>query len=232
MDLIIYGKKKGKKEFKKKIKSDITFLDLSKKKLSKIDLSPLEHCYGLITLNLQKNNLDSINLEPLQHCKKLVTLKLENNLLDEIDLAPIVHCKNLIRLRIDKRVSIRWFDEHFDVFDLSSGLRTYMRNIRKAHKQHLEFQAEERAKRAVETAPEKIASLLNQFRPSVPITLKRIASLAEIPIDLARTIIVEIITKMPEIGEYLELEDVFLRKTETDIEIDILVSQFQEWNEE
>ncbi|MCG3224281.1 MAG: hypothetical protein H7647_07425, partial [Candidatus Heimdallarchaeota archaeon] len=52
---------------------------------------------------------------------------------------------------------------------------------------------------------------------------------AEIPVDVTKKIILEILKQMPDVGEYLELEEVFIRKTEAEIEIDKLLDQFQEW---
>ena len=147
----------------------------------------------------------------------------------KINLAPLFKCQKLYRVSIPKRTKIQWLSEEFDVFTLPSGLKPYLKQIRTSYQSYLNETREQKKKLAHEKAPEKIKVLLNQFRPGVPVYLNRIAALAEIPIEIAKAIILEILKYMPEVGEFLELEQVFIRKTEAEIQIDKLLDQFQEW---
>ncbi|MHA1199477.1 MAG: hypothetical protein ACTSQF_09145 [Candidatus Heimdallarchaeaceae archaeon] len=228
MDLIITGKR-NKKKFRKKIKDDIKKLDLTKKKLTEIDLTPLEQCPKIYTVKLSNNKISSINLSPLSHCKALVSVYLEYNPLSSINLAPLIKCKKLDKISFSKRTKIEWLDEEFDVFALPRGLKAYLKQIRKGHSSYVTEKKEQRKKIAHENAPEKITALLNEFRPGIPINIDRIATLAEIPVDVTKSIILGILEHMPDVGEFLELEEVFIRKTEAEIEIDKLLDQFREW---
>ncbi|MHA1828517.1 MAG: hypothetical protein ACTSX6_07705 [Candidatus Heimdallarchaeaceae archaeon] len=81
------------------------------------------------------------------------------------------------------------------------------------------------------TERNKILELLNQFRPNVPVQLDRIGEITNLPIEEVISFLKDIVEVDPEIGEYLELEQVFIRKTETTIQIDKLFEQFQEWEQ-
>ncbi len=228
MELILTGKKK-KKNFRKKIKDDIRKLDLTKKKLTEIDLTPLEQCHQIYTVKLSNNKISSINLTPLSKCKSLISVYLEYNPLSSINLAPLIKCPKLDKISFSKNTKIEWLDEEFDVFAIPRGLRPYLNQIKKAHGSYVTETAEQKQKIAHENAPEKITALLNEFRPGVPVNVNRVAALAEIPVDVTKSIILEILEHMPDVGEFLELEEVFIRKTEAEIEIDKLLDQFQEW---
>jgi len=228
MELIITGKKK-KRKFSKKIKDDIRKLDLTKKKLTEIDLTPIENCQQIYSVKLSKNKLSSINLSPLGHCKSLISVYLDFNPLSSINLAPLINCPKLDKISFSKNTKIEWLSEEFDIFALPRGLKTYLKQIKNEHSSYVTETAEQKKKIAHERAPERITALLNEFRPGVPVNVNRIANIAEIPVDVAKSIILEILKHMPDVGEFLELEEVFIRKTEAEIEIDKLLDQFQEW---
>ena len=228
MSIVITGKRK-KKQFNKKFKEDILKINLSDKKLTEIDLSNFEQFYKLITINLSKNKIESINLSPLQYCKTLIGLDLRANPLSSVNLAPLKKCYRLERVQFPSNTKIEWIADTFNIFDLPSGLKPYKNQIEESHKAYIRGEAKIKQQLAQEQAPEKITTFLNQFRPGVPVSLSRIASLAEIPEETTKGIILEIIEHMPDVGEFLELEQVFIRKTEAEIQIDSLLDQFRDW---
>ena len=168
-------------------------------------------------------------INDIAESKTLSSIHLEDNQIEEIDLFSIVKCEKLSRIVFDKNVKIRWSSEELNEDSLSRGLKAHIKGIREAHKHYSELKEEERKQKKREEAPEKITEFLNQFRPGIPVSLKRIAELAEITIDFAKNVVLEIIKAIPEVGEFLELEQVFIRKMEADIEMDKLLKQFDDW---
>ena len=77
-----------------------------------------------------------------------------------------------------------------------------------------------------------IVELLNQFRPNVPVQLNRVGEISKMSLKDVESFLKDIVEVNPEIGEYLELEQVFIRKTDTEIQIDELLNQFQKWEVE
>jgi len=77
-----------------------------------------------------------------------------------------------------------------------------------------------------------IVELLNQFRPNVPVQLNRVGEISNLALKDVESFLKDIVEVNPEIGEYLELEQVFIRKTDTEIQIDELLNQFQKWEVE
>ncbi len=77
-------------------------LNLEKKNLKSIDLSPLEGCDNIRVVNLQRNSLESIDLSPLQNKKELKDLLLAYNKLTTLDLSPIKTCDNLNALTLSR----------------------------------------------------------------------------------------------------------------------------------
>ncbi len=77
-----------------------------------------------------------------------------------------------------------------------------------------------------------IVELLNQFRPNVPVNLNRVGEISKLSLKDVESFLKDIVEVNPEIGEYLELEQVFIRKTDTEIQIDELLNQFQKWEVE
>lgn len=228
MKIELVGKKKGK-PFKKKFKSEIKYFDLSCRKLDEIDLTGLENCPYLVSLWLTKNKLTFIDLNPLSNNKTLLSVHLEKNPLKKIDLYPLVNCDKLTRVALDRDVKISWSSEELDESSLPSGLKPYLKQIKESRKLFTDQREEERAHVRIEEAPERITELLNQFRPGIHVPLKRIADLAEVTEEYSKRVILEIIKTMPEVGEFLELEQIFIRKIEADIEIDKLLKKFEEW---
>ena len=75
----------------------------------------------------------------------------------------------------------------------------------------------------------KVIELLNTFRPNVLVTLQRISELLNIERNTAEKYIKDILNVMPEVGEYLDLEQVFIRHSVADIEIDKLLREYEKW---
>lgn len=72
----------------------------------------------------------------------------------------------------------------------------------------------------------KILELLSQVRPNIPITLPRIAKFVDFPEEKMEVLLKNLISENPSVGEYLELEQVFIRKENTDVLINNLKVQY------
>ena len=67
-----------------------------------------------------------------------------------------------------------------------------------------------------DTAYPRILEFLSTVRPNIPITLPRITKIVEFPEDKMQELLIKLVNENPEVGEYLELEQVFIRKEDTD----------------
>ena len=76
-----------------------------------------------------------------------------------------------------------------------------------------------------------LINLLNQFKPNISVTLQRISELSSLSKSVVEEYLKDILQANPDIGEYYELEQSFVRKETIDIdnEIDRLLSQYREW---
>ncbi|MHA1868038.1 MAG: FG-GAP-like repeat-containing protein [Candidatus Heimdallarchaeaceae archaeon] len=76
-----------------------------------------------------------------------------------------------------------------------------------------------------------LINLLNQFNPSIPVSLQRISKLSGFSTEKVEEYIKDILQSNPDIGEYYELEQSFIRKEtiNVDNEIDRLLSRYREW---
>ncbi|MHA1221480.1 MAG: tetratricopeptide repeat protein, partial [Candidatus Heimdallarchaeota archaeon] len=71
-------------------------------------------------------------------------------------------------------------------------------------------------RRNKDTAYPKILDLLSQVRPNIPITLPRIAKFVDFPENRMEELLQDLILENPDVGEYLELEQVFIRNENTE----------------
>lgn len=71
-------------------------------------------------------------------------------------------------------------------------------------------------RRNKDSAYPRILEFLSTVRPDIPITLPRIAKFVDFPEKRMQEILIELVEENPEVGEYLELEQVFIRKQDTD----------------
>ena len=76
--------------------------------------------------------------------------------------------------------------------------------------------------REKDTSYPKILDILSQVRPNIPVTLPRIAKFVNFPEDKMEGLLIKLAAENPDVGEYLELEQVFIRKENTDQLIDTL----------
>jgi len=76
-----------------------------------------------------------------------------------------------------------------------------------------------------------LINLLNQFKPNIPVTLQRVSELSGFSKKKVEEYIKDILHSNPDIGEYYELEQSFIRKETIEInyEIDKLLSQYRDW---
>jgi len=120
MPVILSYTKLDGSEHKAGIDEEITKIGFNYDNMISIDLTGIEGCSNLQTLELKGNNLQSIDLAPLKSCTNLKTLELGGNNLQSIDLAPLKSCNTLQEL---------WVVGHrLQTIDLSS-LR-YCNNLR------------------------------------------------------------------------------------------------------
>ncbi|MGC9777616.1 MAG: hypothetical protein HZR80_00060 [Candidatus Heimdallarchaeota archaeon] len=71
-------------------------------------------------------------------------------------------------------------------------------------------------RRDKDSAYPKILELLSKVRPNIPVTLARIAKFVEFPDDKMESLLLKLIEENPGVWEYLDLEQVFIRKEDTD----------------
>ncbi|MHA2365605.1 MAG: hypothetical protein ACXAC7_16735 [Candidatus Hodarchaeales archaeon] len=74
----------------------------------------------------------------------------------------------------------------------------------------------------------KIVKVLPEMRPNVPIALSRFVQLVGTSITDTENIIKSILLDQPELGEYLELEQIFTKNDDTSAIIDALLGKFEE----
>ena len=79
---------------------DVAKIDLSRKRIASIDLTPLSSCTSLQNLFLGGNQLTSLDLTPLATCINLRVLDLGSNQLQSVDLTPLNSCSNLQQLHL------------------------------------------------------------------------------------------------------------------------------------
>jgi len=70
-----------------------------------------------------------------------------------------------------------------------------------------------------------VLNIIQKVRPGIQMTLPRLAELAKAPKKFVEDIILSILEKKPLLGEYLQLEQVFIREENTEEIIDELISQ-------
>jgi len=75
-------------------------IDFIMRAAKRIDLTNLQHCPMLMTLNLANNMLEEIDLSPLESNSALKELRLENNHLTSIDLWPFAGCQSLEKINL------------------------------------------------------------------------------------------------------------------------------------
>jgi hypothetical protein len=107
-------------------RDDVARIDLSKREICSIDLTPLKS-HEFIEINLSYNNLKSINISPLSSCKALEDLLLGYNQLQSIDLTPLA----FINLR-----ALAIYENQLQSIDLTPlSTHTDLRQISLSHNQ-------------------------------------------------------------------------------------------------
>jgi len=64
--------------------------------------------------------------------------------------------------------------------------------------------------------------ILNQIHPKIPVNLSRISELTNLHKQEAENFILELVQKMPDVGQYLPLERVFIKDTEETLTLEQL----------
>ena len=73
----------------------------------------------------------------------------------------------------------------------------------------------------------RILKVINSFRSHVPVQLDRIAELSDLPEQETEPILTEIMFEIPSLGEYLQLEQVFIKKIKSKRELTTLVEEMR-----
>ncbi len=97
--VLMYTTEDGTKE-QVEFQNDVVEVDLSYRRITSIDLTPLSSCSSLQKLYLYSNQLQTIDLAPLSSCSSLQALHLDGNQLQTIDLAPLSSCSSLQTLNL------------------------------------------------------------------------------------------------------------------------------------
>ena len=73
----------------------------------------------------------------------------------------------------------------------------------------------------------KVIKVINNFRSHVPVQLDRIAELSELSENDTEPLLIEMAIEMPSLGEYLQLEQVFIKKTKTKDELANIIEEMR-----
>ncbi|MHA1954372.1 MAG: RING finger domain-containing protein [Candidatus Heimdallarchaeaceae archaeon] len=69
----------------------------------------------------------------------------------------------------------------------------------------------------------RILDVINSFRSHVPVQMDRIAELSKLSEEETEPLLNEIVVELPSLGEYLQLEQVFIKKTKSEDELSDLI---------
>lgn len=69
----------------------------------------------------------------------------------------------------------------------------------------------------------KVLDVINSFRSKIPVQLDRIAELAELDESEVEQLLFGILSELPSLGEYLQREQVFIKKTKSEDDLDHLL---------
>ncbi|MCY3411842.1 MAG: hypothetical protein INQ03_09435 [Candidatus Heimdallarchaeota archaeon] len=74
---------------------------------------------------------------------------------------------------------------------------------------------------------QSILNILNQISSDIPVPITRFTSLVKLNIENTETILIDLCNEYPEIGEYKNIEQVFVKKDLTNELIDQLMADFE-----
>ncbi len=178
----------------------LQLLGLCENQLASIDLFPLKTCAELRWVNLRENLLTSIDLSPLKTCTKLQKLDLSLNQLSSIDLSPLKTCNELQELDLNLNQL-----KELDV--------TALKNCTKVEINYKTSMDKEIPKDLEQTKKE-IIQLVAEFRTDIPIIITRFTQLLKITENEIITLIKSLLDEGKITGEFLQLENVFIKKTD------------------
>jgi Leucine-rich repeat (LRR) protein/DNA-directed RNA polymerase subunit RPC12/RpoP len=81
---------------------NLTKIDLARNHLTELDLNPLSECGRLEILYISFNKLKTIDLKPLQSCSSLQELSIRKNPITSVDISPLFSCSNLRELKVEE----------------------------------------------------------------------------------------------------------------------------------
>ena len=73
----------------------------------------------------------------------------------------------------------------------------------------------------------RLLDVLNSFRSHVPVQLDRVAELSKLTAEDTEPLLDDIISEIPSLGEYLQLEQVFIKKTWSRDDLSILLEEMR-----
>jgi len=73
----------------------------------------------------------------------------------------------------------------------------------------------------------RLLDVLNSFRSHVPVQLDRVAELSKLTAEDTEPLLDDIISEIPSLGEYLQLEQVFIKKTWSQDDLSILLEEMR-----
>ena len=177
------------------------------------DLLDLMEDYKVDLPNLADEITLILSLEKMTEISEEFTKKqtIFNKLREEVNSYPKEKVLDQSRIDIPKEIK-----------DLQNETAAKLYSVKSTLDERMEYVTERTS----------IVELLNQFRPNVPVNLNRVGEISKMSLKDVESFLKDIVEVNPEIGEYLELEQVFIRKTDTEIQIDELLNQFQKWEVE
>ncbi|MBY9001925.1 MAG: hypothetical protein KGD64_13485 [Candidatus Heimdallarchaeota archaeon] len=74
----------------------------------------------------------------------------------------------------------------------------------------------------------KVLDVINSFRSKIPVQLDRIAELAELDQSEVEQLLIGIVSEIPSVGEYLQREQVFIKKTKSEDDLVSLLAEMKQ----
>ncbi len=74
----------------------------------------------------------------------------------------------------------------------------------------------------------KVLDVLNSFHPNIPVQLDRVAELAELDEEEVKQLLIDILSEIPSVGEFLQREQVFIKKTKSEDDLDSILNEMKQ----
>ncbi len=151
-------------------------------------------------VSLRDNLLTSINLSPLKTCSKLQKLDLSFNQLISIDLSPLKTYTELQELNLNGNQI-----KELDVTTLKNCTKLEIKS---------KTSIDTGVPKDIEQNKKEIIQLIAEFRTDIPVVITRFTQLLKITENETISLIQLLLNEGTITGEFLELENVFIKKTD------------------